>query len=195
VAAAGNAEETKARILQAAFAEFSAYGIAGARVERIATAAGCNKNLLYIYFDSKEKLFTTVLEQNLQRVYDDLDFIPDNLPGFAASVFDFAMSHPDLMRLMLWSSLEQQAGTIATRRNAQDSKVAAIDSAQADGRLGDGFAPGFLLTVIMAIATGWSAASPFGVTLNPQAADNPEELRKSITSAIELLTATRKNEH
>ena len=55
-----NAEATRERILEAALAEFSAYGIAGARVDRIAQAAGCNKNLIYIYFEDKETLFTTV---------------------------------------------------------------------------------------------------------------------------------------
>jgi AcrR family transcriptional regulator len=194
VAAAGNAKETKARILEAAFAEFSAYGIAGARVERIAKAAGCNKNLLYIYFDNKENLFTTVLEQNLERVYTELAFTPDDLPGFGARVFDFAMSHRDLMRLMLWSSLEQQAGTVVARKSERDSNIAAIESSQKDGQLGNGFSPGFLMTVIMTLATGWSAASPFGVTLSPHAADNPEELRKSIAAAIGLLAAARKDE-
>ena len=45
----GNAEAMRERILEAASAEFSAYGVAGARVDRIAKAAGCNKNLIYIY--------------------------------------------------------------------------------------------------------------------------------------------------
>lgn len=38
-----NAEATRERILEAAMAEFSAFGIAGARVDRIAKTAGCNK--------------------------------------------------------------------------------------------------------------------------------------------------------
>ena len=92
------ADETKARILAAALDEFAAYGVAGARVDRIAATAGCNKNLLYVYFGSKENLFTAVLDQHLARVYEDIPFTPDDLPGFAGRVFDFAMSRPDLMR-------------------------------------------------------------------------------------------------
>jgi AcrR family transcriptional regulator len=79
-------------------AEFSTYGIAGARVDRIAKTAGCNKNLIYIYFENKETLFSTILQKHLTRVYEDLSFTPDDLPGYAARVFDFAMAHPDLMR-------------------------------------------------------------------------------------------------
>ena len=62
-----NAEATRERILDAATAEFSAHGIAGARVDRIARTAGCNKNLIYIYFENKETLFTTVLQKHLAR--------------------------------------------------------------------------------------------------------------------------------
>jgi AcrR family transcriptional regulator len=81
--------------------------VAGARVDRIAATAGCNKNLLYVYFGSKENLFTAVLELHLVRVYEDIPFTPDDLPGFAGRVFDFAMTRPDLMRLLAWSTLEQ----------------------------------------------------------------------------------------
>src|SRR5690242_10400109 len=102
-----NAEATREKILEAAMAEFSAYGIAGARVDRIAQAAGCNKNLIYIYFENKETLFTTVLEKHLTRAYEDLPFTPDDLPGYATRVFDLAMANSDLMRLMAWFSLEQ----------------------------------------------------------------------------------------
>ena len=123
MAAAGNAEATKERILKAAMAEFSAYGIAGARVDRIANTAGCNKNLIYIYFENKETLFTTVLEKNILRVYEDLAFTPEDLPGYAMRVFDFAMAHPDLMRLMVWSSLEQKAGTV--RRWEREGRIQA----------------------------------------------------------------------
>ncbi|MFD6108194.1 TetR/AcrR family transcriptional regulator, partial [Nocardia salmonicida] len=51
------ADATKARILQAATDEFATYGIAGARVDRIAKTAGANKNLIYIYFGGKDQLF------------------------------------------------------------------------------------------------------------------------------------------
>ncbi len=91
---APGADETKTRILDAALGEFSTHGVAGARVDRISATAGCNKNLLYVYFGSKENLFTAVLEQHLVRVYADIPFTPDDLPGFAGRVFDFAMTRP-----------------------------------------------------------------------------------------------------
>jgi TetR/AcrR family transcriptional regulator len=56
------ADLTRARILSAAIREFGANGLAGARTEQIAEAAGVNKALLYYYFRSKEDLYTSAIE-------------------------------------------------------------------------------------------------------------------------------------
>jgi AcrR family transcriptional regulator len=53
---------TRKRILAAAKAEFARHGLAGARVDIIASRAKINKQLLYHYFGSKEALFTATLE-------------------------------------------------------------------------------------------------------------------------------------
>ena len=57
-----NAEATKERILEAALAEFSDHGIAGARVDRIAQAARCNKNLIYSVSLSSKWRYTVIFE-------------------------------------------------------------------------------------------------------------------------------------
>jgi TetR/AcrR family transcriptional regulator len=67
---ADRSAETRGRILDAALREFSANGLAGARTEQIATAAGVNKALLYYYFESKEKLYAAALETVSERVRD-----------------------------------------------------------------------------------------------------------------------------
>lgn len=185
------ADETKARILDAALDEFSAHGVAGARVDRIAAAAGCNKNLLYVYFGSKENLFMTVLEQHLVRVYEDIPFTPDDLPGFAGRVFDFAMGRPDLMRLLAWSTLEQSVAVPDGRTTSHDAKVDAVAKAQADGHLDTTFSPAFLVTMIMSLACSWSAALPFGQALHPDQTQAPADLREQVIQAIQRLTAAR----
>jgi TetR/AcrR family transcriptional regulator len=65
---ADRADQTRARILDAATREFSANGLAGARTERIAEAAGVNKALLYYYFRNKEALYAETLEAVAARV-------------------------------------------------------------------------------------------------------------------------------
>ena len=62
------ADQTRARILEAAVLEFSANGMAGARTEQIAEAAGVNKALLYYYFNSKQALYDAALESVADRV-------------------------------------------------------------------------------------------------------------------------------
>nr|WP_245317923.1 TetR family transcriptional regulator [Ensifer sp. 1H6] len=57
-----DAEATKARILDAAKKEFAKNGLGGARVDVIAEKAKANKRMIYHYFESKEGLFQTVLE-------------------------------------------------------------------------------------------------------------------------------------
>lgn len=57
-----DAEATRARILDAAKREFAKNGLGGARVDEIAERARANKRMIYHYFESKEGLFQTVLE-------------------------------------------------------------------------------------------------------------------------------------
>ena len=63
-----NAERTQAAILAAATQEFARHGLAGARVDRIATRARANKRMLYYYFGGKDKLFLAVLERAYEHI-------------------------------------------------------------------------------------------------------------------------------
>jgi TetR/AcrR family transcriptional regulator len=65
------ADHTRARILDAAIREFSDNGLAGARTEQIAEAAGVNKALLYYYFAGKEALYKAALESAAHGVMAD----------------------------------------------------------------------------------------------------------------------------
>jgi TetR/AcrR family transcriptional regulator len=57
----------RADILVAAEREFGSAGFSGGRIERIAAAAGVNKQLLFHYFGSKDGLFVAALEGLLGR--------------------------------------------------------------------------------------------------------------------------------
>ncbi|MEJ7687669.1 MAG: TetR family transcriptional regulator [Variovorax sp.] len=94
-------------ILEAARAEFSAKGLAGARVNEIATRAGVNKQLIYYYYGSKEALYRTALEvvygeiRSLERELHLGDMAPaeamEALIGFS---FDYLARHPEFIRLL-----------------------------------------------------------------------------------------------
>jgi AcrR family transcriptional regulator len=185
-----NAEATKERILDAALAEFSAYGIAGARVDRIARTAKCNKNLIYIYFEDKEALFNTILCKHISRIHEEQPFTPDDLPAYAAKIFDWVLANPDLMRLLAWSALEQTPAANAERCAMRDRKIAALAEAQKARHLGTAFPPDFLLTAVMSMATAWSVASPFASPLDPNAAERTVAERKNLIEAVRLLVGS-----
>src|SRR5215813_8699621 len=58
--------KTRAAILAAAEHSFAQAGLAGARTDAIAAAAGVNKAMLYYYFESKEQLYEAVLEDHFR---------------------------------------------------------------------------------------------------------------------------------
>jgi AcrR family transcriptional regulator len=58
---AWDTEETRQRLLSAAIEEFSSFGFAGARIDRIAKLSGCNKERIYFYFGGKTQLFEAAL--------------------------------------------------------------------------------------------------------------------------------------
>lgn len=76
---------TLARLLRVARKEFSEKGLAGARVDDIARAAGVTKPLVYHYFSSKEELFACVLDESAQDTRADLLALDlDHLPPVTA---------------------------------------------------------------------------------------------------------------
>jgi TetR/AcrR family transcriptional regulator len=56
--------DTRKRILKAALTEFAQYGLAGARVERIARRARVNKAMIYYHFSSKKALHKETVKEH-----------------------------------------------------------------------------------------------------------------------------------
>lgn len=56
-------DETKQMILSAAKKEFAEKGFSGARMSSIAESSGANQALIHYYFESKENLYITILDQ------------------------------------------------------------------------------------------------------------------------------------
>ncbi|MER7687446.1 TetR family transcriptional regulator [Streptomyces sp. NPDC097610] len=160
---------TKARLLDAAFSEFAAYGIAGARVDRIAEAAGANKRLIYAYFGNKEQLFDEVLRQAMTAGAESVPFDVEDLPGYAGAIFDHLVARPDLMRLRLWKLLERPSVT-GLAPDAFRRKATEVAEAQQRGELAQGMEPADLLTMVLAAAQAWFWAAEDVV---------PEELTQS----------------
>jgi len=106
-----DAAATQRRIVAAALKEFAAKGIAGARVDAIATRANTNKRMIYYYFRSKEGLFREILRQRLARRPGQP--APEDLPyaeriAMRTRVSASAESR-DYTRLLMWEALETRS--------------------------------------------------------------------------------------
>ncbi len=102
---------TRARLVEAAVVEFAALGLAGARVDRIAAVAAANKRAIYDYFGNKEGLFDAALIRVISDLNEANPLRPDDLPGYAANLFDYLLDHPEAVRMIAWRRLERpQAG-------------------------------------------------------------------------------------
>lgn len=69
---AGQKKSKKDDIFEAALTEFARQGFEGARMDRIASQAGCNKALLHYYFKDKESLYETVLTSICTRLITEI---------------------------------------------------------------------------------------------------------------------------
>lgn len=101
-----DAEATRRRIFQAATAEFSAHGLAGARIDRIAAAARANKQAIYLYYGCKEELFGAVVRAKMEEIGDATRIDPARVAESVGGLFDWYREHPELVRLLLWEALE-----------------------------------------------------------------------------------------
>ncbi|WP_197382620.1 TetR/AcrR family transcriptional regulator [Mycolicibacterium mengxianglii] len=162
---------TRQRIVEAATAEFAQYGIAGARVERIVTAARTNKAQLYAYFGDKNALFDAIFMASLERIMNVVPIDSADLADWAVRLYDEYLRRPDLIRLATWARLERRpTGHLVEDANRLDAgKLAQITDAQRHGLVRDGD-PFDLMAMVIAMSMAWSPVS----SVYSASADEPD---------------------
>jgi len=84
-------------ILEAAFGEFSRNGYATTTLEQIAERAGVTKGTIYVYFDSKEHLFISVVGELMKATLDTVHDMFERHEGSTADLlraqFGFIYEH------------------------------------------------------------------------------------------------------
>jgi AcrR family transcriptional regulator len=185
-----SADSTRDRIVAAATAEFSRYGIAGARIERIAKAAKTSKERVYAYFRSKEALYQYVAERELTAVAEATRLDVLDLPGYAGRIHDYFVEHPDRLRLMSWGRLELAGESVhdqpthATVRR----KVEQIRAAQDAGHLDPGWDAIDILIFVNQIAMSWAGQLDLVEAVAGQVGDpSPAARRAAVVAAVERL--------
>ena len=129
-----DAQSTRQRILDAATAEFAQYGIAGARVDRIAAASGSNKSMIYAYYTSKDQLFDAVFDAIIVRNMHDVPVDAHDLPEYAARLFDQWRAYPEVLRLGTWDWLERGAQGAQNRRRGGGQRAQSRRDPQSPAR-------------------------------------------------------------
>lgn len=180
---AWNTEETRRRLKEAATIEFAAGGPHGTTMDRIAVRAGVNKERIYNYFGDKERLFATVLADELAKVAEavPVELVHERDIGeYAGRVFDYHAENPHLLRLLLWEALAYGGGNgeipaHEVRVAHYQEKVDAFTRARRDGALDPDADPRQLLFLILAIADWWFAVPQLAHMITGQAADDEAE--------------------
>ena len=181
---------TRNRILEAATGEFAAYGLAGARIDRIAEAAGANKRSIYVYFGSKEGLFTAALNRVISDLVEAVPLTEEDLPGYAGRMFDYVLAHPEALRMSMWRHLERPAaGPDAADVYAR--KVEAMTGGRG-GLAPSGLPPTDLLVLVQGLTSSW-LLSPLDLLAadgaDPYSADRLASHRAVIVEAARRLSA------
>ncbi|WP_236703888.1 TetR/AcrR family transcriptional regulator [Lentzea aerocolonigenes] len=141
-------ERTRARILEAAAAEFGAKGYAATRTTDIAARAGVNKQLISYYFGGKEGLYkeiATSWHNDAAEMASQEQPLDQVLANFVATTLT------DQGRLWAWSNLAGDSPP--TDEAFLRAQVEQMRDRQKAGELPADLDPGFLLLVLMAAAS------------------------------------------
>ena len=157
--AAGRA--TRDRILAAAKDEFTEYGFAGARLNRIAATARASKERLYSYFASKEQLFEAVVAQWIDDAPYRVPLTADDVSGYIEGLFDNFVADPRGARLQRWIELEAPSGLSDDHllRRLFRAKLAEVRRGQQAGVIDPSWHPMDLLTVLTEIVLSMAASA------------------------------------
>jgi AcrR family transcriptional regulator len=146
--------ETKRRILEAAMAEFSKAGFAGARVGSIARRAKVSQQLLFHYFGSKRGLRSAAVEHFFKRVEGEAINEFSSLARYMEETYAQVRKDHDATRLLIWESFElEELDPIEDERRSTifHALVANCAREQAKGRISTFFEPKALAMTLLAL--------------------------------------------
>ncbi len=157
--------------MAAARAEFAQYGLAGARIDRIAKAAPASKERLYAHFGDKETLFRAVVARDTAEFFQAVTLRPDAVAEFVGEVYDLARTQPEHVRMNDWARLEGVAldEPQADGEPVVDHALEAIRVAQERGHVDPVWEPFDLLMLLFGIGLAWAhSPDPHAVSADPQ---------------------------
>jgi AcrR family transcriptional regulator len=162
-----DATETKKRLMRAAVDEFARYGLAGARVDRIADNAAANKRSIYMHFGTKEELFDKVVADSMLTLAGSLSFDAGDLAAYAGDMFDRLEQWPHIRRLYYWANLERERAIDAETAQYRQ-RLTAIQQAQTAGQIRDDIPAAELMAMVIAVVLSGETAAWSLQALRPE---------------------------
>ncbi len=163
--------ELRETILGAARSEFAQYGLAGARIDRIAKAADASKERLYAHFRDKEALFRSVVATDTADFFAAVTLRADAVPEFVGDIYDLTCRRPEHLRMMTWANLEGfnlDPPPDDDRESVLARDIRTIEAAQAAGHVDPSWSPMDLLVLLFGIALSWAQSPhPDAATTDP----------------------------
>lgn len=153
----------RSRLLDAAAAEFSASGYAGASIAAIARRAAVSKSTVFHHFESKEDLYLAVIGEAVADFTKRLEHVlapdmdgPQALEGFQLEHLRHLRSHRQVARLIMRElqdpALERRKPLIMELLSTNYTRlVRFIEQSQASGRLRESLDPNVAALMMFAV--------------------------------------------
>ncbi|WP_172492617.1 TetR/AcrR family transcriptional regulator [Gluconobacter oxydans] len=109
-----DADQTRKNILEVALKEFAEYGLAGARVDRIARGTRTTKGMIYYHFGDKDGLYKAVLEKVYPSLRSDEEHLDvrntdpiEALERIIDFTLDYHEKHEDFVRIVMIENINK----------------------------------------------------------------------------------------
>jgi AcrR family transcriptional regulator len=192
-----NRQDRKSRLLDAAILEFSRRGMAGARIDSIARAAGANKQLLYHYFGDKAQLEREVILAVIQRQEEEESLFPqaDSIREFVAMRCRRRILRPMARlwgRMLAWEALEHGTKSLIQleerRARIDVNFLARIRKSQESGEIDAAFDAEMLALAIIAMELIPSTLPNITMMVTGLDGDEPEFADRFIATVSAILS-------
>ncbi len=135
-------DHTREKILHAALHEFSVHGLAGARVEEIAKAAGVNKAMIYYHFPGKEALFNELFQAEMELLRQEITSVLQERDTTSAADMTLAVkellgyitSKKELLKIIVSETIRQDTSLPHLFQLLDVSTAVGVEAAQKAGR-------------------------------------------------------------
>lgn len=199
--------DKRARIVEAAIAEFGRRGFSAGSLNVVAREAGVAKGSLFQYFDDKLDLFASVCDACSRRIRDEMGIVMARRAGEHAELFPFLRAvlvdwvryfeeHPDDRALTFAVNLEidpeaRRAVRAVTNAHYRDVLEELVSAAQARGELRPGASRDHLVAMLLLLLPHLALA-PASPELDPVLELHRREgldLEAAVTGFVDVLEA------